>query len=122
MKKRTRGEPWAAQGYFGVGLWLSFWPRLGPSLLLDGRFLELFNTLGTLWGQFAPKGHKKVFSGHPKVRIVEDLGSKMTSKSYPGEYPGEASDPTLHKNMKNSIPPLIYHTSGMSTILQYHHF
>ena len=59
---------------------------------------------------------------HPKVRIVEDLGPKMTSKSEPGGYPGELQKPTLYKNLQNSNPTLIYHTSAMSATPQKHQF
>ena len=64
----------------------------------------------------------KSSQSHPKVRIVEDLAPKMTAKSEPGGYPGELPKPTLYKNLQNSNPTLIYHTSAMSATPQKHQF
>ena len=82
-------------------------------------FAEAPKNLSKKWPSFlSPQSSQS----RPKVRIVEDLAPKMTSKSEPGGYPGELQKPTLYKNLQNSNPTVIYHTSAMSATPKKHQF
>ena len=93
---------------------LSREPKCPRSSSLEAPKNRSTNIPSFLTPQKLPKSPQSAYSG--------GFGSQNDLKKWAGGYPGELQKPTLYKNLQNSNPTLIYHTSAMSATPRKHQF